>query len=157
MKKSFNKLMREQLQERFNKLESLKDITPPKQGWLKTIREALGMPGAAFARLMNCSRINAFNIEKREQSGTVTLNTLETAAAALNCKLVYALIPIKSLDETLENQARKVAKQQIKEVDNSMSLEEQGLTFKQLKEQEDALVQELLQDNIKALWSKDEV
>ncbi len=75
----------------------------------------------------------------------------------MNCKLVYCLVPLEPLNKILERQARAIAKKRIKIINHSMSLEEQGLNAKQLKQQEDDLVKELLQANPKKLWDDDEI
>ena len=110
-----------------------------------------------MANRLGCSRSNITSIEHRETKGTISLETLEQVAQAMNCKLVYCLVPIEPLDKILEKQARHIAKKRIKIINHSMALEEQGLKPKQLQRQEDDLVQELLQGNPKKLWDNDEV
>jgi predicted DNA-binding mobile mystery protein A len=156
MKKTFKKLMREQVQESLNEFSNLAHTPTPKKGWITTIREALGMPNKVLAQRLGCSQANITAIERREAKKTITLETLDRAAQSMNCKLVYCLIPLEPLDEILKKQARAVAKKRIKSVNHSMKLELQGLNTQQLKQQEDNLVQELLQGNPKDLWSDDE-
>ncbi len=55
--------------------------------------------------------------------------------------------------KTLEKQARLIAQKRVNLVNRSMSLELQGLNFKQLQQQEENLVQELLQGDPKKLWN----
>ena len=157
MAKKFQKLMRDQVQEDLNQFISLINKPRPQVGWIKTIREVLGMPSRILAKRLGCSQANIAAIEKRESKCTISLEVLEQVAAALNCKLVYALVPEKTFDQMLTEQARKIAKHQIKIINHSMSLEQQGLTIKQIKQQEDALVLELLQGNVKKLWNHDEI
>jgi hypothetical protein len=57
----------------------------------------------------------------------------------------------------LKKQAQRVARKRIKEINHSMALEQQGLSPRQLQQQEDDLVQELLQDDPKKLWTSDEI
>lgn len=152
MKEKFKKLMREQIQESLKNLSELSGKTIPKGGWIKSIRQALEMPVSSLANRLGCSRNNITALEQREKKGSISLKTLEEVAQALNCKLVYCLVPLDSLDETIEQQARKVAKKQIKTINHSMLLEQQGLTAKQLKNQEENLVKELMQGNLKKLW-----
>lgn len=153
MADGFKKLMREQIQESLNNFSELIKKTVPKKGWIRTIREALGMSSNVLAERLNCTRANISSIEQRERKGTITLETLEEVAQALNCKLVYCLVPIEPLDKILEKQARLIAKKRIKIINHSMKLEQQGLTSKQLQQQEDDLVQELLRGNPKKIWN----
>ena len=155
MKNDFKKLMREQVQESLNPFKDLMNKPIPQKGWIRTIREALGMSSYVLANRLGCSRSNISTIEQREKKGTITLETLEQVAQAMNCKLVYCLMPVESLDKILEKQARILAKKRIHVVNHSMKLEQQGLNEKQLKQQEDDLVHELLQGNPKNLWNKE--
>jgi predicted DNA-binding mobile mystery protein A len=154
MTDSFKKLMRDQVQEKVNDFLGLTKLSVPKNGWLRTIRHALGIPAEVLAKRLGCSRTNIIAIENREKKGTVTLETLEQVAKALNCKLVYCIVPLKPLDQILEDQARAVAKQQIEAVNHSMRLEQQGLTVKQFEQQENALAKEIL-GSPRRLWSDD--
>lgn len=150
----FKKLMREQVQESLNNFSELAQKPVPKKGWIRTIREALGMSSYVLADRLGCSRANITTMEQREKKGTVSLETLEQVAQALNCKLVYCLVPLEPLDKIIENQARIIAKKRIKVINHSMRLEQQGLTPKQLQQQENDLVQELVRGNPKKLWNQ---
>ncbi len=154
MKGSFRKLMREQLQRTLNNLRSLIATPIPQKGWIRTMREALGMSSRVFSQRMGCSQANVVALEKREKNLTISLQLLEQAAKAMHCKLVYGLVPLKPLDQILEDQARMIAKKEVHVINHSMNLEQQGLTSKQLKQQEDDLVQELLRGDSKKLWDR---
>jgi predicted DNA-binding mobile mystery protein A len=153
MTNRFKKLMRKQVQESLNTFQDLAKRPVPKKGWIRTIRDALGISSYILANRLGCSHTNITAIEQREIKGTISLETLDRVAQALNCKLVYCLIPLESLDKTLEKQARKIAKKKIEIINHSMSLEKQGLNPKQLQQQENDLVQELLQGNPRRLWN----
>lgn len=147
--------MREQVQENIDNYGELTRKPIPKKGWVRAIREALGMSSYALAERLGCTRANVSSIEHREAAGTISLNMLKQAAEAMNCKLVYCLIPIEPLDQILEKQARAIAKKRTKAINHSMALEKQGLTQKQLQKQENDLVQELLQSDPKKLWGSE--
>jgi len=157
MANNFKKLMLEQVQEVLNDFMGLAQKPVPRGGWIRTIRDALGMSSYALAKRLGCNRSNITSFEQREKKGTITLETLTQVARAMNCTLVYCFVPIEPLSKQLENQARIIAKKQIRSVNHSMKLEQQGLSPKQLQKQEDDLVQELLQGNPKKLWDTDEV
>lgn len=146
--------MREQVQQSLDGFSGLTTRAIPKKGWIRVIREALGMSSYVLADRLGCTRANITSIERSEQKGTISLETLAEVAQALDCKLVYCLMPLESLDKILENQARALAKKRIKIVNHSMALEQQGLTSKQLQRQEDDLVQELLQGNPRKIWNE---
>jgi predicted DNA-binding mobile mystery protein A len=153
MADNFNKLMQEQVQERLNDFAVLAEHPAPKDGWIRTIREALGMSSYVLADRLGSNRSNVTMIEKREKKGTITLETLSDVAQALNCRLVYCLVPNEPLNIMLEKQAKLVAKKRIDRINHSMKLEDQGLTVKQLKKQEEDLIKELLQGSAKKLWN----
>lgn len=90
---------------------------------------------------MKCSQSNIIALEKSEILGTVSFKKLEKVAQAMNCKLVYCLVPIKTLEQTLEDQARNMAQEELKSIHHSMALEAQNLSLKQKKQQEDLLVE----------------
>ena len=52
---------------------------------------------------------------------------MRRAAAALECEVVYALVPRKSLRDTYERAARAVARRELGQIDHSMALEDQAV------------------------------
>lgn len=152
----FNKLMIRQMQEQVNNFLELSKKPIPKNGWIRTIRQALGISSRILAKRLNCSQANITMMESRERKGTINLNTLDQLAKAMNCKLVYCIVPIQPFDKMLEEQAILIAKRQITLVHHSMLLEEQGLSEQQLKQMEEDYIRELLQGNPKKLWRTDE-
>jgi predicted DNA-binding mobile mystery protein A len=53
------------------------------------------------------------------------LNTLKRAAEAMDCTLVYALVPRTSLENTVRNRARQIAATALARVSHTMKLEDQ--------------------------------
>lgn len=152
MKKIFQKMMREQVQDNLNDLNSLVNKPRPKEGWIETIRKALGITGSQLAKRMGGSQANITALERREKTGKITLESLEKAAHAMNFRCVYFFIPNKPIEQILKDQALSVAKKHLRSVEHSMELEHQGLSSQQKKRQEDDLVQELLQGPPRNLW-----
>ena len=146
-------MMREQIQDDLNNLDNLVKKARPKEGWIETIRKALGMSGLQLAKSMGSSQPNIATLEPREKTGNITLETLERAADAMNFRCVYFFIPNKTIDQILEDQARLAAKTQLRSIEHSMELEHQGLWAEQKKRQEDDLVQQLLQGCLPDLWN----
>lgn len=153
MTNKFRKLMREQVEKSLSNFQEFVYKPAPKTGWIRTIRNVLGMSSSALAKRLNCSRSNISTIEQREIKNNISLNTLKQVAEAMDCKLIYFIVPNESFDAILEKQAQLIAKKRIKSVNHSMMLEQQGLTKEQLKQQENNLVQELLQGDPKNLWN----
>ncbi len=97
----------------------------PVLGWVRATRDALGMSGADLARRMRIAQPNVAQLEKSETAGTIQLDTLRRAAAAMDCTLVYALVPNGSLDKIVRRRAREVAERDLGATDQSMRLEAQ--------------------------------
>lgn len=144
--------MREQVQDDLNDLNSLAKKPRPAEGWIETMRKALGMTGAQLAKKMGSSQANIAALERREKTGKITLEALEKAASAMNFRCVYFFIPNKPIEQILKDQALLVAKKRLRSVEHSMELEQQGLSSQQKKRQEDDLVQELLYGSSRNLW-----
>ena len=154
MKRFFQKTMLEQVQADLDNPLELSKKSTPKAGWIRIIRQTFGMTSYQLAKRIGCAQANVMALERREKAGTITLNALEQTAKAMNCRLVYFLVPEKPLIQIMEDQARIIAKKKLKTVSHSMKLEQQGLSSKQTKRQEDALVKELLQGPSKYLWEE---
>ena len=100
----------------------------PGAGWVRAIREALGMSAAAFARRLGMSHSGVRKLEAAEASDAITLASLRKLAAALDCELHYALVPRQSLEESIRKQATYVAHERIAALTQSMALEDQAVS-----------------------------
>jgi predicted DNA-binding mobile mystery protein A len=118
------------LDKRFSSLRSLAKTQRPPKGWLRAIRDALGMTTAQYARRLGVSQPRIVELEKSEQSGSVTLNTLQRAAEALGCRLFYVLVPERPLAEVVTGRAKLIAERQSKAVEHTMRLEDQAVKDK---------------------------
>ena len=145
-------LARKNLDRRFAKLKPIDQWARPPKGWLRAIRDAVGMTAAQMAVRLGVSQPRIFALEKDEVRGAVTLETLSRAAQALDCTLVYALVPNQPLEERVQKQAQKVAAGRIASVDQTMRLENQGLSAKELQAERERLTAELLRGNLRRLW-----
>jgi len=118
------------LDKRFSTLRALGDNPRPPKGWLRAIRDALGMTSTQFAHRLKVSQPRISVLEKAELNGTVTLRSLQRAAEALGCRLVYAIIPEKPLAKTVRARAELIANRQASAVEQSMRLEDQAVNDK---------------------------
>jgi len=98
----------------------------PNEGWIRSIRLALGMTAAQLGNRMRISAQSVTDMEQRERTGRVTIARLELAAKALNCELKTVIIPRVSLDKTVQDQADLKARSQKDEVTHTMRLEAQS-------------------------------
>ena len=118
------------LDSRFAALRRLPQAQRPPKGWLRAIRDALGMTTKQFGRRLGVSQPRIVELEQSEVSGGVTLKTLQRAAEALGCRLVYVLVPERPLAETLRERAELVAGGRQAAVEHTMSLENQSVKGK---------------------------
>lgn len=128
--------------------------TPPKKGWIRTIREALGMSGAQFGERLQLSRNQISILERKEVAGTITLNQLQELAEGLNADFVYAIVPRKSIEETIEDRATEIANARLKMSHQNMFLEAQQLSKEAQQEAIEMLVKELKAAGGKMLWKR---
>jgi predicted DNA-binding mobile mystery protein A len=126
----------------------------PPRGWVKAIREALGMTTAQLARRLAIAQPSAVGLEKAEASKAITLETLERAARALDCTLVYALVPRKPLETIVQERASEKARERLRTISHSMTLEDQRVREEDEHEQLERLVKKLLEGRGSALWDE---
>jgi predicted DNA-binding mobile mystery protein A len=142
------------LDKRFTALRPLAKSPRPPKGWLRAVRDALGMTTAQLARRLGVSQPRIVELEHSEVSGGVTLNTLQRAAEALDCRLVYALVPERPLADTVRERAETVAGRQLADVEHTMRLEDQAVTSKEVsKELRRQRIEELLRRPAR-LWDE---
>jgi len=142
---------RRQLDKRLNILRS-SSFTRPPRGWIKAIREALGMTTRQLARRIGVVQSRAVDIEKAEVSGSITLDSLARAARVLDCELVYALVPRKPLEKMIEERAISLAKNSIKAARHSMALEDQTLDQADEREQVKQLAKQIAEKPGSRIW-----
>jgi predicted DNA-binding mobile mystery protein A len=120
-------------------------------GWIRALRQALGLSAAALGVRMKLAQQSVVQLEKNERAGAITIASLRRAAEALDAELFYAIIPRKSLRETIREQALKIARERTVPVAQSMQLEAQGLSDAELAERIKDLAREL-ERHPRELW-----
>lgn len=151
--KALIKTQRTSLDEKLRAFSDTKGLINPKAGWVRAVREALGMTTAQLAERMGIQQSGVTLLEQREVAKKVSLETLQRAAHAMNCELVYALVPKDSLEKIVDDQAAKSAKEILKRTVHTMDLELQGAGQAETKLHHDELVTELKNKLDRRLWS----
>jgi predicted DNA-binding mobile mystery protein A len=144
-------LARKHLDKRLAPLRELQ-LAPPPRGWLRAIREALGMSTTQFAARLGVKQPRIIALEKAEVTGAASLQTLREAAEALGCTLVYAIVPTKSLDAILHERAAEKADADMAHISHTMALENQSMTKADVKSERQRLIEELLAGSTRRLW-----
>src|SRR5665213_2664779 len=124
---------RAHLDERLKQFETVSGYTAPVRGWIKAIREAVGMTTGQLARRLGVKQPSVVAIEQSEARESIELATLRRVAEALDCTLVYAFVPKKPLETIVRERAP---------VEHSMLLEDQAVTGKDVEKHLDEIVRE---------------
>jgi predicted DNA-binding mobile mystery protein A len=133
------------------KIKKVRFVAKPKYGWANVIRSSIAMPLTYVAKKIGVSPQSIFQMEKGEVDETISLKTLRRLAESIGCELHYAFIPRdKSLKKIIQKRAEKKARMMVKEVDKSMSLENQKL--KSSKNSVKFLTKELSENLSSKLW-----
>jgi len=103
----------EQLDSALAGFHAARSAPRPAQGWIRAIREALGVSSGELGRILGVSRQLPLQFEKAEAEDSITLKSLRSVANALDCDLVYALAPragsLRQLAEFRAGTREKVA------------------------------------------------
>lgn len=143
---------RRQIDKRLSSVFDDEALTRPSRGWVKAIREALGMTTSQLAKRLGVSQPRVVGIEQAEAKGTITLDSLARAARALDCRLVYALVPRRPLDTLVEERATRLADRQLGHTRHTMALEAQTMDARDENEQRKRLIRKLVEQTSSKLW-----
>lgn len=126
----------------------------PPAGWLRSIREALGMTSAVLGERLGMSASGARKLEQAEAADAITLSTLRRVAEALDCELQYALVPRRPLRQMRWQQALRLAEQWQQRSSRTMALEAQPIASPSAAADErlKALAEEILRTSGTRLW-----
>jgi predicted DNA-binding mobile mystery protein A len=124
----------------------------PKGGWLRAVRQALGMTTRQLANTVGVSQTAVVDAERNEAKGDITLATLRRYAAALGCEVSYVLVPKHPLQQMVEERAERVAREQVSRVRHSMSLEDQQTSKRHMEREVAEMRKKLLEGKRSRLW-----
>ena len=146
------KLIRKQLDSTLEKFKEASLVSIPRKGWVRAVRDALGMTGPQLAKRMQVTKQRVQQLEKDEIAGSTTIKTMRQAAEALNCVFVYSIVPQESLEKVVQKQARIIAEGRLRRISHTMSLEGQELDQPDIQDAMDNLVEELIYTEQRSLW-----
>jgi predicted DNA-binding mobile mystery protein A len=133
---------RARLDERLAQFGPAERYRPPNRGWIKAIRDALGMSTAQLARRLGVRQPSVIALERSEERGSIELATLRRVAEALDCTLVYALVPNRPLQETVRARARALLLRRRRPIEHTMLLEAQGVAGSITEREIDDIIRE---------------
>src|SRR5271157_5392842 len=102
-------IARQQYQRIVDSATNCAGLRTPSEGWMRTVRKALGMSGAQLAKRMGVTRARVAQAEHAELSGGATLKSMQATAEAMGCRFVYAVVPEKRIEDLITAQAQKKA------------------------------------------------
>jgi predicted DNA-binding mobile mystery protein A len=152
MSSELNRLRLEQLQDSLSDFASLVSKRPPSRGWLKLLRESLGLTERQQARRLGISGPTLHKSERAESDERISLGQLRKLANGLDCELVYALVPRRPLTEVVLERARAIAFEEVGGVAHTMSLEDQRPADARIQRQVERRAEELLRGRWSDLW-----
>ena len=125
----------------------------PQEGWLRTVRRALGMSGPQLAKRLGVTKARISKAEQDEPSGSVTLKTMQAMAEAMDCRFVYAVVPKQDVEEVIKQRAIAKAKIQVKLASTQMALEAQALSKEQLEYEVERIATQIMEKMPADLWN----
>lgn len=148
------KVIRDQLDKKLDPLRVFASSGMPKRGWIKTIREALGLSARQLGEKAGLDQSRISRLENAERDGSLKLSSLQKIAKGLNMNLVYGFAPEDTLEQMVRAQARKIALKRLKRLNNTMRLEKQGLSDEEQKKALENMIEKILVDQPKNFWDE---
>jgi predicted DNA-binding mobile mystery protein A len=143
MKPEFKSLRIKQLDRSLKPFYEAMSVSRPQRGWLRAVREAVGVPLKEFAEKLGIKPSSAASLEKTEAEYRITLGSLREAADVLGCQLIYAMVPKSgTIQELAERRIKDAVSANVRAVEHSMALEDQavGNIDEKIREQTDRLL-----------------
>ena len=142
-----------QLDARLKAIATLQNINAMEQGWIKSIRLAIGMSLLQLGNRLNITKQSVLEIENREAEGNITLKTLRDVAKAMDMQLVYGFVPNDgSLEALVDRKAKEAATKIVMRTSNSMKLEDQENSEQRIQKAIAERADELKREISKVLW-----
>ncbi len=119
------KVITKQVSRRLEDLKPLQQLTRGTPSWINYVRMGLGMGLSQLASRVGVAQSSISSSIKLEEEGRITINKLRQIADALECDLVYALVPRKKIEDLIYDQAEKKTLALMEQAETHMSLEDQ--------------------------------
>lgn len=124
MRNELGELRLTQLERGLESFRTVRGVSRPQRGWIHAVREAKGISSGELGRILGVSRQLPLQFEKAEAEDSITLKSLRNVANALDCDLVYALVPRvetkqKPAEKHGSTQARKPHRKAVERIDTA--------------------------------------
>ncbi|MGS2718467.1 mobile mystery protein A [Eionea flava] len=157
---SIDKIVAKQYRDKVNQavsqfagLSMLPNHGLPKEGWLRTVRTALGMSGTQLAKKLGVTKARISKAEQDEPHRSVTLKTMQSMAEAMDCTFVYAIVPKQNVEDVIKARAIEKARAQVKAASTHMALESQSLSKEQLEFEVERIAAQIIDKMPSDFWN----
>lgn len=107
MKAAIAQIVRRGLDQRVSALNAAsREAKKPARGWLRAVRDAVALSQDQVARKLGIRRQSYSDLELAEERGSASLNSVQRAAEAMDCELIYFIVPRESVAGTYSELAR---------------------------------------------------
>jgi predicted DNA-binding mobile mystery protein A len=138
----------------FDRLEAHQHGAPPAEGWIATLRKALGMSGAQLARRVGVSRAAIHQAEGNERDGVITMQQMRKLATAMGGEFVYVIVPSQHVGEVLRTRGRAKAEAIVRRASSHMALESQALSTAQNDSEIERIAEKLVRTMPSDFWDE---
>lgn len=148
-----NKLQLQQLNEKMLQLADMQHVIVPPIGWIKAIRNGIGMSMEQLGKKLSITKQGVMDIEKREKEGAITIKSMQEIAKAIEMKFVYGFVPdAGSLEQMIETRALEMATKIVQRTSNTMKLEDQENSKERIEKAIKERAAEIINKTPKILW-----
>ncbi|MFM2014813.1 MAG: hypothetical protein RIQ51_303 [Bacteroidota bacterium] len=148
-----NKLQFQQLNEKLNQLTGLQHVIIPPIGWIKALRNGIGMSMEQLGNKLSITKQGVMDIEKREKEGAITIKSMKEIAKAMDMQFVYGFVPNEgSLEQMIETRALEIATKIVERTSTTMKLEDQANSRKRIENAIKERATEIINKTPKILW-----
>ena len=148
-----NKLQFQQLNEKILRLAGMQHVIVPPIGWIKAIRNSIGMSMEQLGKKLSITKQGVMDIEKREKEGAITIKSMQEIAKAIDMQFVYGFVPdAGSLDQMIEMRALEIAKTIVQRTSTTMKLEDQANSKERIEKAIKERAAEIINKTPKILW-----
>ncbi len=148
-----NKLQFQQLNEKMDQLTGLQHVIVPPIGWIRAIRNGIGMSMEQLGRKLSITKQGVMDIEKREMEGAITIKAMQEIAKAMDTQFVYGFVPkAGSLEQMIEYRALEIASKIVERTSTTMKLEDQANSKERIEKAIKERATEIINKTPKILW-----
>lgn len=148
-----DRLQFQQLNEKLDKLTGMNNVNVPPIGWIKAIRNGIGMSMEQLGKKLSITKQAVMDIEKREKEGAITIKSMREIAKAMDMQFVYGFVPKEgSLEQMIEKRALEIAKIIVQRTSSTMKLEDQANSNERIEKAIKERAAEIINKTPKILW-----